>query len=98
MRLRQEGVRPTEGSIEGGAVKGGGANASRVESWGWRGWAALYASPALYRLAGRVLAVMGNWLPPGLPMLREWTRVRSRPRFAARTLHQLARDRGFDDE
>jgi len=93
VRLRQEGVRPTSG-----AVKGGGANRSRVEALVWLGWRAMYASPALYRLATKALAVIGNWLPAGLPMLKEWTSVRAKPRFAAKSLHQLAKEKGIRDE
>jgi len=93
VRLRQEGVRP-----ESGAVRGGGANASAAESLAWLGWKAMYASPTLYRIATRLLSLVGNWLPAGLPPLRQWTSVRSRPRFQAKTLHQMAREKGFGDE
>jgi L-lactate dehydrogenase complex protein LldF len=35
--------------------------------------------------------------PAALPPLNAWTRVRTKPRFAARTLHDLARDKGIPD-
>jgi L-lactate dehydrogenase complex protein LldF len=51
----------------------------------------------LYRMGTRVLAVAGNLIPSSLPPLKAWTSVRAKPKFAAKTLHQLARDKGFDD-
>jgi L-lactate dehydrogenase complex protein LldF len=48
-------------------------------------------------MATRVLAAAGHLIPSSLPPLKAWTSVRAKPKFAAKTLHQLARDKGFDD-
>ena len=93
VRLRQEGVRP-----QSGAVRGGGANRSMVEALVWRGWRLMYVSPLVYRIATRLMARFGNLLPAGLPLLRQWTSVRSKPRFKAKTLHQLAKENGYGDK
>jgi L-lactate dehydrogenase complex protein LldF len=90
-RLRAEAVHP------GTAVKGAGERASSVEAMVWKGWAATNASPTLYRVATTMLAAVGNAAPASLPMLKEWTSVRVKPRFAGRTLHDLAREKGIPD-
>ncbi len=94
VRLRQEAVRPTAPA----AVKGGGSQRRLLATLGWAGWRLAFAHPLVYAVASRLLARLGNLIPAGAPMLRQWTRVRTKPRFAGRTLHQLARDEGFDHE
>jgi L-lactate dehydrogenase complex protein LldF len=93
VRLRREAVRPSASQ----AVKGGGSGWTLSEASAWAGWKWLNAHPALYRAAGRVLAAMGNLIPSSMPPLKAWTSVRAKPKFAPKTLHQLARDKGFDD-
>ncbi|MBT5793944.1 MAG: DUF3390 domain-containing protein, partial [Deltaproteobacteria bacterium] len=44
------------------------------------------------------IAKMGNLAPGWLPVLRNWTSVRTTPRFAKKSLHQLAREAGISDE
>ncbi|HYH37088.1 MAG TPA: LutB/LldF family L-lactate oxidation iron-sulfur protein [Azospirillum sp.] len=90
-RLREEAVHP------GPAVKDAGAQASKAEALVWKGWAATFSSPTAYRMATTVLSAVGNAAPASLPLLKEWTSVRVKPRFAGRTLHDLARDRGIPD-
>jgi len=41
---------------------------------------------------------VGNFIPAAAPLLKQWTAVRSKPKFAGKSLHQLARDKGFDHE
>jgi L-lactate dehydrogenase complex protein LldF len=94
VRLRTESVRP---SVAAG-VKGGGSGASLGESLGWAGWKMMYAHPLIYALSTRMMGLAGNLLPSWLPMLKQWTRVRTKPKFAARSLHDLARERGFSNE
>ncbi|OAN55973.1 (Fe-S)-binding protein [Paramagnetospirillum marisnigri] len=92
-RLRTEAVKPSSD-----AVKGGGSSATLADSLGWAGWKALYSSPALYGLASRALGWFGNLMPASAPMLRTWTAVRTKPKFAAKSLHQLAREKGFSHD
>jgi L-lactate dehydrogenase complex protein LldF len=94
VRLRTESVRPATP----GAVKGAGSMASGSESLGWKGWTLLYGSPLLYRLGTRMLAWFGNLMPASAPMLKQWTSVRTRPKFAPKSLHELAREKGYCDE
>jgi len=58
----------------------------------------VFANPKLYRLKSLGIAKMGNLAPGWLPVLRNWTSVRTTPRFAKKSLHQLAREAGISDE
>ena len=94
VRLRTEAAQPSQAP----GVKGAGSNASMMENAVWKGWQAMNSSPAAYAAATRSLAVIGNLIPAAAPLLKQWTSVRSKPKFAGRTLHQLARDEGYDNE
>ncbi|GEO40552.1 4Fe-4S ferredoxin [Skermanella aerolata] len=94
VRLRRESVRPSASQ----AVKGGGSGWTLSEASAWTGWKWLNAHPLLYRMGTGVLSALGHLIPPSMPPLKAWTSVRTKPKFAAQTLHQLARDKGFDDE
>jgi L-lactate dehydrogenase complex protein LldF len=52
-------------------------------------------SPLAYKIATTAMSAVGNAAPGSLPLLKEWTSVRSKPRFAPRTLHDLARKKGI---
>jgi L-lactate dehydrogenase complex protein LldF len=90
-RLRSEAVH------KGGNVKDAGAQANAKETLAWKGWAAMNASPTAYRMATTLMAKLGNAAPTSMPLLKEWTSARVKPRFAARTLHELARKKGIPD-
>jgi L-lactate dehydrogenase complex protein LldF len=94
VRLRRESTHPSDSP----AVKGGGSMRTTVEDLAWKGWAAMYSHPRFYRLATWFMARLGNLMPARLPMLDKWTSVRTKPEFAAKTLHELAREGGFDHE
>lgn len=94
VRLRTEAAEPSASP----AVKGAGSGHSAVESAVWKGWQAMYANPAAYKLGTKALSVVGNLIPAAAPLLKQWTSVRSKPKFAGKTLHQLAREKGYDNE
>ena len=89
-RLRHEHA---EGSIVPGANKPG------VQGFVWGTWAAVHASPTLYRgmtaSAGRLRGLLGG---PLAGLLGPWTRTRAAPAIAPRSLHALARQEGLSDE
>jgi L-lactate dehydrogenase complex protein LldF len=91
VRLRQEAVRPSAPP----AVKGAGSGSSTIEALVWKGWRWMHGSGWAYRLGARMLSLAGNLIPSCAPMLKQWTSVRTKPRFAAKTLHELAREKGF---
>lgn len=89
-RLRYEGVRQDESNVEGA-----GSRRKSSEAMIWKGWAMAHSSPKMYRL-GIKAATTFRGLIPG--KLGAWTRVRSAPKLAAKSLHQLAKEEGIDNE
>ncbi len=88
-RIRAEAVnRPDAGST----VRGRGALRKNAEALTWSAWKTLYRHPWLYRGFGW-LATRLRGLTPS--RLGAWTRYRSAPRPAAKTLHELAAQRGY---
>ncbi len=63
-----------------------------VEAFAWRVWRRVFASPRLYGIATRFARTFGRLVP-----MKPWTNVRTRPRFARTTLHELARKEGIRD-
>jgi L-lactate dehydrogenase complex protein LldF len=94
VRLRTESVQPSDSP----AVKGAGSRRNWRETLAWRGWGFMYAHPWVHAAATRLMARLGNLIPASAPMLRQWTSVRTKPKFAGKTLHELAREKGFDHE
>ena len=64
----------------------------------WKGWKTVFANPEIYRLNSLVIAKLGNYAPPWIPLLRNWTLVRSAPVFAKKSLHQLVLEEGLSYE
>ncbi|MEW8142812.1 MAG: LutB/LldF family L-lactate oxidation iron-sulfur protein [Candidatus Thiodiazotropha endolucinida] len=89
-RLRYERVRTNHD----GTTHGQGSGRTLMEATTWKGWSWLHRNPALYRLAMTLVTRMRKILPLGFG---PWTRVRSAPRIAAKTLHERAREEGFND-
>ncbi|SVC22273.1 uncharacterized protein METZ01_LOCUS275127, partial [marine metagenome] len=48
----------------------------------WKGWKQVLSQPSLYRAQASLLSRIGNLLPAQIPVLREWARSRSLPRFS----------------
>lgn len=94
VRLRTESVRPTASP----AVKGAGSRRNWRETLTWRGWAYMYSHPLAYAVMTRVLARLGNLIPSSAPLMRDWAKNRAKPKFTGRTLHELARDGGYDHD
>lgn len=89
-RLRFDAVR-----TDGGATSGSGERRSRREALIWRAWARVHRSPRLYRL-WLGLATRLRGLAPR--HIAGWSDARDLPQPARRSLHALARDRGFSDD
>ena len=91
LRLRQEANQP---SAAGKAVlKGAGAKRSAGEAMVWAGWKVLHNRPAAYRAATRLAGLAGGLLPKKIGPLKAWSRFRTVPTPARRSLHQLLKDR-----
>jgi L-lactate dehydrogenase complex protein LldF len=92
VRLRREAVRKDAGS----SVLEAGEGRSRLEDLAWAIWRVSHRHPALYRLTGFAATRLRRFLPSRLPVLSAWTSVRTPPRPARRTLHELARKEGVE--
>jgi L-lactate dehydrogenase complex protein LldF len=87
MRLRSEAFSAPHA---GAAMRGQGAGHSALVSAVWRGWAAVYASPALYR-AATWLGSRLRWLIPSRQ--GPWTSVRTPLKPAPKRLRDLLGER-----
>jgi L-lactate dehydrogenase complex protein LldF len=94
VRLRREATHEDPDST----VAGRGTGRTATEDWAWRGWAAVHRRPWLYRLATWFATRFGSSLPAGAPLIKEWTRTRSKPVPARRSLNQRMRAEGGDHE
>jgi len=79
-------------------LKGNGVKESKIESAGWAGWKAMNANPTTYKVATKTMSKLGNMMPSSLPMLSEWTSVRSKPKFASKTLHDLVKKMDVEND
>ncbi len=90
VRLRREA---THDDLESTVVgKSQGRTAS--EDWAWRLWAGVLKRPGLYRLSAWFATRFGWALPGGAPLLKEWTRTRTKPVPAKRSLSERMRAEG----
>ncbi|MCG7996226.1 MAG: LutB/LldF family L-lactate oxidation iron-sulfur protein [Candidatus Thiodiazotropha taylori] len=91
-RLRADAVnaKPSEKG-----VPGTGALRSRSEAVIWKLWQSIYATPLLYR-GFKFLATRLRGIKP--PLAAGWRRYRPIPTPAPRSLGELARQQGYEDE
>jgi L-lactate dehydrogenase complex protein LldF len=93
-RLRDESY---SAGADGAAVPGRGCKQNLAERLAWKGWEILNTHPRLNRLVTALLGKAGDCLPLGGPLER-WTRYRSEPVFADRSLQRRVREEGIPDE
>jgi L-lactate dehydrogenase complex protein LldF len=79
------------------AVKGHGYKKNLAETLAWKGWAVMNTVPLLNALSMKMLGMLGSNLPNVGP-LKQWTSVRAAPKFAKKSLHTLAKERGLRNE
>ncbi len=91
-RLRAEAV---NAGREASPLIGRGALRNKTEATSWKLWRLVYANAFVYRLFA-LAATRLRWLTP--KKLGGWTRYRSAPKPAKRTLNELARQKGFRSE
>ncbi|MDJ0990164.1 MAG: LutB/LldF family L-lactate oxidation iron-sulfur protein [Desulfobacterales bacterium] len=89
-RLRREGV----GQGSDCCVRGFGSKRRLAETLAWKTWALVNRYPRLNALNNMVLGRVGHRMPR-LGPLAAWTTGRTAPRFAPKSLHQLADEEGL---
>ncbi len=88
VRLRQESV--DGDSLHPAKVRGHGAKRTTTEALIWKGWGWMHSRPAIYRLGTKLGAAFRKLQPSHLGA---WTRYRSAPKLAPKTLHQQLKER-----
>lgn len=89
-RLRYEGNRQ-----DASDVKGAGSRRKTSEAMIWKGWALAHSTPMMYRMGTKTATTLRGLVPN---KLGAWTRVRSAPKLAKKSLHQLAKEEGIENE
>ena len=91
-RIRAEAVNRPDGKS---SVRGRGALRKNAEAMTWSAWKTLYQHPRLYRGFGWLATRFRGLTPKNLGA---WTRYRSAPKPAPRTLHELAAQKGYQND
>lgn len=90
-RLRHDSVR-RDNKV---STKGQGSQRSAKEALIWRLWSWAHAHPMIYRAGTRIATRLRGLMPK---RLGPWTEARTAPKIAARSLHELAKEKGFGHE
>ncbi len=88
--LRHEAVSKEADSDTSPAVRGRGSQRYWLEALIWKGWQVGHQYPFLYRLGSRVATRLRGLMPKHIGA---WTSMRSAPRLADKTLHELVKNR-----
>ncbi len=90
-RLRYDGVRKDKGSNTIDA----GTRRKPLEALTWQGWSWAAAHPFVYNTGSTIATRLRGLLPA---KLGAWTRVRTAPKLAEKTLHEQMKALGVDHE
>ena len=80
-----------------GTVKDGGYKKNLMETIGWKGWEIVNTHPQINAIGNKIMSRLGAKVPKIGP-LKQWTRCRTAPKFAPKSLHQLVDEEGIRDE
>jgi L-lactate dehydrogenase complex protein LldF len=78
-------------------VKDCGYKKSPLETWAWKGWEMVNTHPRLYAVGQRIMGTLGSKIPTWGP-LKQWTRYRTAPKFAKKSLHRLTAEQEVENE
>ncbi len=77
-----------------GVIRGKGFKRNLAETFAWKGWKFVYTVPLLNRLALKAAAIFFPYVPK-LGPLKEWTRFRTPPKIAKKSLKDLVKEEGI---
>jgi L-lactate dehydrogenase complex protein LldF len=80
-----------------GTIEGHGYKSNGIESLVWKAWAFLNTLPMINAAGLKIRGALGLKLPK-LGPLKHWTRHRTNPQFAKKSLHELVKEHGVDNE
>jgi L-lactate dehydrogenase complex protein LldF len=92
-RLRNE----SHSSAATSHVKDHGSKHNPIEHLVWKAWVRMNTVPLLREANEKIMGAVGNKMPSVGP-LRAWKSARTAPKFAKKSLHQLAREKGVRNE
>lgn len=92
-RLRNESY-STEASSP---VQDHGYKINLAEAITWKVWEKINTHPRLNTIGIAIMGILGSKLPR-LGPLKQWTKFRTTPAVAKKSLHRLVREHGVDDE
>ncbi|MGD2097149.1 MAG: LutB/LldF family L-lactate oxidation iron-sulfur protein [Desulfobacterales bacterium] len=78
-------------------VKDGGYKKNLLETIGWKGWELMNTHPRLQAIGHKLIGRLGPKIPKIGP-LKQWTRHRTAPQIAPKSLHQLVDEEGIQNE
>jgi L-lactate dehydrogenase complex protein LldF len=78
-------------------VKDCGYKKNLAEMVAWKGWELMNTHPHIHAIGQKIMGVLGSRIP-ALGPLKQWTRCRTAPKFAKKSLHQLVAEQGVEDE
>lgn len=64
----------------------------------WKIWLIVFSNPKLYKLKSFFISKTISILPKWLPIISEWTLVRTLPKFPNKSLHILVKEKGISEE
>ncbi len=80
-----------------GTLEGSGYKRNPIEVMIWKVWALLNTHPRLNAVGLKMMRMLGKQ-PPKIGPLKYWTRYRSTPELAEKSLHELVKQHGVDHE
>jgi L-lactate dehydrogenase complex protein LldF len=78
-------------------VKDYGYKKNLAETMAWKGWELMNTHPRIHAIGQKIMGASGSRIPV-LGPLKQWTRYRTAPKFAKKSLHQLVGEQGVEDE
>jgi len=78
-------------------VKECGCQQNLIDSLAWKGWEVINTRSRLNAIGRKIMGVVGSKIPP-LGPLKLWNRYRIPPKFARKSLHQLVKEQGVENE
>ena len=78
-------------------VKDSGCKKNLAETLAWKGWEMMNTHPLINTIGQKIMSRLGAQIPKIGP-LKQWTRYRTAPKFASKSLHQLIDEEGIQDE
>ena len=64
----------------------------------WKIWLIVFSNPTLYKLKSFFISKTISILPKWLPIISEWTLVRTLPKIPNKSLHKLVKEKGISEE